>query len=123
VSDGTRRTTNDFRGATIDRSAIGDQARVTNISYGPDGVGPLADLRSRLAAIRGDLVQAEPDPGRRAELGRLIDRLDEAAGVEIPDVEVVHSRWERIKAMLAPGLAVAANVAQISSLVNDLVSG
>lgn len=121
-----RRPTNDFRGAEFNNSAVGPRARVENpiIVYGSDldMGGRRRDLHTRVASVREQLLDSVQDPHRRTELAVRIDRVQEALEDDDSDVEIIHSRWERVRAMLIPSLAVAASVAQITSLVNDLLT-
>ncbi len=113
----------DMRKANINASAVGDNASVVNTELSLNEDERISQLKSRIADVRSQLIKSQNSTASREELGTLLDRLESAITEDSPDPEIVHSRWERVRMMLSPALQVAANVAQITSLVHEFVHG
>lgn len=105
-----------FQGASFDRSAIGPNSHVDNRG----STGDIHDLAELLARLRQQLVDAPDTPEQRAAIFELDGLVGELADSE-RDPEAVSSRWQRLRARVATVLPAAAGIAQIASLVNDVV--
>jgi hypothetical protein len=108
----------DFSNAKISQSSIGPNARTYN---GP-GDPQHAELLGRLAELRGAVLETAPDEEPPAVV-ELIDQLDAAVASGRTDPADVVNRWDRIRGALSPALQASAAVAQITSLVVQLVNG
>ena len=104
----------DFSNAKISQSSIGPQAR----TYNQVGDHPQAELLRRLAELRDEVDGSGP-----SEVVELIDELDEAVATGRDEPAAIASRWDRIRSLLGPALQATANVAQITSLVVQIVHG
>lgn len=109
----------DFRGANIDRSAIGPGARVDNRW----STGAARDLREELNRIRAVVLASDVDgPARREILGP----LDELAGVvaeDGPEPGRIRRLWGTLRTALTTYLPTVANLSAVASLVNDVAGG
>jgi phosphatidate phosphatase APP1 len=114
---------NDFRGANVQQSAIGKNASVVNNSYAIPAQSELDRLHDLLEQLRAQLPQAEAEPERRERLSGLLDRVEEAIEPDEVDLEKAHSRWERVRAMLAPAGQLAETAGKITDLVQSLLPG
>lgn len=111
----------DFSGAHFHQSAVGPEASVVNHNSALD-IGVVVELRSLLRDLRARLDSAEVDQGAGPAREEL-DLIEDAIAQAPPDLAVVRTRWGRVKTLLSPALTVSADLAQVTSLINDLVSG